>query len=84
MLTLARHRHRHAFTVVLLQFVAQRANNAKNVRGVRAVPQAMLQRIDNEVAFDFRNGSPDKSFVVHRRLRLVYRYPCGRRRRRRY
>src|SRR5882757_6565266 len=53
-------RHRDAFLAVLLQLVAQRADrDAEDGRGVGAVAEAVLQRVDDEVALDLGDGAAD-------------------------
>src|SRR5262245_6052414 len=60
-LAAAGRRHRHAVAGIFVELVAQRADrNAENVRGVGAVAQAMLERLEDQVALDVGDGAADQ------------------------
>src|SRR5205814_5386903 len=60
-LELVRRRDGDAFLAVELQLVAQCADrDAENGRGMGAVAEAMLQRLDDEVALDIGDGAADQ------------------------
>src|SRR4051812_31239511 len=58
---LARLRHGSACRGVLAELVAQRADrDAEDLRGVRAVAEAVVERIEDEVLLDLRDGASDE------------------------
>ena len=60
-LHVARRRDGDAFLAVLLQLVAQRADrDAEDVGGVGAVAEAVLQRVEDQVALDIGDGAADR------------------------
>src|SRR3977135_1905318 len=56
-----RRRHRHAVPGILVELVAQRADrDAENVGGAGAVAEAVLERLENEIALDVGDGAADQ------------------------
>src|SRR5437899_8332219 len=57
----ARRRDRQSAVGIFVQLVAQRADrNAQDVRSMGAIAEAMLQRLQNEIAFDVGHRTSDQ------------------------
>src|SRR6185437_3225350 len=60
-LAAVRRRDRRAVGCIFVELVAQRANgDAEDVGGVRAVAEAVLERLQDEVALDLGDGAADE------------------------